>query len=86
MGKRLALRAGPSGPQLEAVVDMVRDCVLVCVLPSRVVRGPDADQCHGLAVDGCGCVDGDSLLRPDFARRITANSELVRTRGIRLSN
>ena len=86
MGKRLALRAGPSGPQLEAVVDVVRDCVLVCVLLSRAVRGPDADQCHGLAVDGCGCADGDSFLRSGFARRITANSELARTRGIRLSN
>jgi hypothetical protein len=57
---------------MEAVVDVVRDCVLVCVLLSRAVRGPDADQCHGLAVDGCGCADGDSFLRSGFARRITA--------------
>lgn len=59
----MALRAGLSGPQLEAVVDTVGDCVLVCVWLARAVRGPDADQCRGLAVDDCGCVDGDLFLR-----------------------
>ena len=59
----MALRAGLSGPQLEAVVDTVGDCVLACMWLARAVCGPDADQCRGLAVDGCGCVDGDSLFR-----------------------
>ena len=75
-----------AGRSCEAVVDTVRDCVLAGVWLARAVRRPDADQRRGLAVDGCGCVDVDLFLRLNFAQRITANSELARTRGIRLSN
>ena len=79
----MALRTGPVGLESEAGVALHRDWAR---LAERSVRsGPD--QRRGLPVECLSCAADRASVRTDrFGGRLTVDSELARTKGIRLSN